>query len=333
MIIALLLSVFILYCPSVHAWDGEVWPDQPHPSVDYFSLTAGGGYSYHMPSGYSHLENNNAHAFILTAQLYASKKIPVFSKLKWQSTTNFNLSEDPVIAGHEKPAGYDGFVELRMPFTTTFLSRDTSWFVQYERKVTRFSAELSDETYYGNGMTFQKGDDLTFGKQSQRLAVAIDTPITGEDSPDSYSRFGLYYAQDIRPRSATRPDETVSDGWLLKVIERQGGIFYDINKPAFVQGLILHLYLSAGFGQQGVLSNNYGITDTEFKASKTLLFTEVEAGVAYRIPVTAWMGVKADVKYAYSGIMSLVRASSSTSKFNNNAEQMFQGGLSVNFIF
>ena len=330
----LIVAVFFSLLPPCQAtvvWTGDVWPDRPHPAVGYISCIAGGGYSVFMPSGYNVKSVNSGH-FIVDVELYASRNIPIFSKARWQSSETFRASEEPMAAESENPAGYDGFVEFRMPFTATFLSYNTSWFIQYERLVNRFNGVLSSGTQYSNGMYYYAGDKVTMSKQLQKVAIAIDTPITGEDSPYSYSRFGLYYVQNIRPRNARRPDEMIVDGWLLKVLEQHGGFFYDINKPVFASGFILRFYLSFGFGQQEALPNSYGIVNSEFKASNTLFFTDVNIGAAYRKAVTKWMGALARIDYGYSGITPLNSVSNSVSKYNNNPEQFIRCGLALDFI-
>ncbi|MDR0453223.1 MAG: hypothetical protein LBH05_00255 [Deferribacteraceae bacterium] len=304
----------------------------PHPAPEYISFTAGGGYSYRIPSGYNGLKNINTGVFVIDAELYASRNVPLFSKLKWQSAAKFNLYEETATAGSQPPSEYSGFIELRMPFTTFFLSRNTSWFVQYKKRSDTFSGKFSSDTYYKNGVIFQPGDNVTLNKQLQKIAVAIDTPITGEDSPDSYSRFGIYYAQNIRSRSAKRLGNTNTGGWLLTVLEQHGGLFYDINKPVFTPGLSLSFSLDAGLGQQEILPNVYEITSSEFKASKTLFYTDFNAGIAYRISITKWLGVKTYIEYGYSDIALMSSISDSSSTLNNNGEQSLLGGLLFSFI-
>jgi hypothetical protein len=312
--------------------NGSIWLEQPHPTVETLSASAGLGYYYRPPAGFPVLDDTDQWLPMAKLSLY-SHSIPLLSRISWQSSTSFSLTEEPLTDERLDHAAYNGFAELRLPFTLPFLSHDTSFYLQYRRSAYRYGAEANDAILYGDGASFQRGDPLTIGSTTQYFAIAINTPITEENSHDSYSRFGIYAQITDRARSVDVAIDNMPENLILQTDERQFGIFYDIKKPVFVEGFILHLYLGAGYGFQDIRDNVYGYKSGDFDSSTALLCLNVETELAYRYSFTENFGVRAGISYSYDYLDSLKSAATDSASLNNAGVHLWGGNVTFDLLW
>ncbi|MDR2883925.1 MAG: hypothetical protein LBV09_02320 [Deferribacteraceae bacterium] len=338
----LLLSItlFILFATPISAQillnerNGSIWTEQAHPIMQYISVEAGAGYFIRPKAGFSKLEGGDEGLVMGKFAIHASRAVPLLSRITWQGTLNSNLTEKPLRKENLSPATMKGLVEIRLPFTMSVLSHDTSFYLQYKRSSYRFGADVIDNITYGNGTFFQDGEPLTIGSTTQYFAIAISTPITEENSIDSYSRFGIYTQFTDHSRAVSVMPSSIdltANSLILDIDERQVGLFYDIKKPVFIEGLIIHIYLAGGYGWQNIGSNVYRLQNKDFEASNALLCVNTEVDLSYRYHFTDNFGVRIGLNYAYEYLDTLKSRSDEAASLNNAGIHI--GGIDTSLTY
>lgn len=327
----ILLAVLMVCVPGTMYGQSAIWPDRPHNPAGYITIEAGGGYQHYIPGGYTGLRNIKQNISVLHFELAASKNLPVFSKLSWTGSPNTSFNDRRFARGDSDLMLYSMLGELKTPFDINFLSHSTPIYLQYSRSQYHTSAKASGDINYKGSYIVSKDDYLNIGEINNYYAVAVNTPVTNEDALYSYSRFGVYYSNILRPRSAYIPGN--SDRWIFDVAEWSSGIFYDIYKPAFTKGLVLGMYMGVGIGMRELKANNAGYTSSDFNAARVMMFFKASPRIAYIVDITKHINLRFNADYIYRSLTSLQRSNPSSGVFNNNGSSQFTLGASLAVSF
>ena len=326
---SLIFLIFLFLAPLSFA--DTLWQDREHPPVKYAALDAGASYLYYRPNGYTGMKRGGQNLAVYTAELYASGGVPVFSRIRWMSTAEVDFNRPRFTEGSRDAMVYSFLLELKTPFTVSFFGYGTPIYVQYGRSSNSFSSRTSQDINYKGSLIVPIGTEATLSDLTQYAAVALGTPITNDDAVYSYSRVGVYYSQTERARSATLPDS--DESWLFDVVEWNGGLFYDLSKPVWVNGLILGIYLGGGIGVRELGANAAGVTDGNFEGSKLNLFLSFDGSVSYRVDFTDHLSLRLRAAYSYGSLTTLQRSSSDSGEYDNTESSRFIAGGILNLTF
>ncbi|MDR2870872.1 MAG: hypothetical protein LBV04_10515 [Deferribacteraceae bacterium] len=317
------LVVCITLCLlSNAAFAASAWPEREHTAADYITLRGAGAMLYAEPGGYNEILGSDT-LFTYKAELAFSQAVPLLSRFSWQSSTDVVLSPELVTDNDSESSYSQLFAELRLPFKTNFLSHQTSWYLQYGYTAKSLASVDMDFRYDG---AVSNNDNASIGSSGHFIALAIDTPATAGDSPDSLSRFGVFYQFEKRLRGAE--SAILAEDELIGTDEHRMGFFYDITKPVFTEGFIMNIHLKLAYAFRNIHDNPYSYSRSDFNDSSSLMMLDVGTVLAYRFKLGD-AGLRLFIDYDYYAIMALV----AENDFNNGYGQQASAGLMLDYFF
>lgn len=324
-----IIILLVFFSASVNAQ--ELWPEKEHSAAPVLTAKTGLNFLYAGITGYGNTKDSYKTLWQYNIELSAGKEIPVFSRLYWASTSELHVNPDSFKESGSTDSSYSSLIELKTPFTVNFLSHDTTFFFQYKNNGNRYEIKHKENVIINNGTAYSGGTALTAGEKSQFFALAIDTPVTRNDSGSSYSRFGIYYQSGARLREATIDNDPKY--YLLDVAERHFGIFMDMMKPVLVEGFYTHIYLQAGYGFRKIGANNLGFSDNRFDGYRSLLFLTADFEASYRFNLSENTGLILLAGYNYNNIIVIKNGSTKAGSFDNEDKHQFKASLMFDVHF
>ena len=312
----ILISLLICISSSVCAYE----------LPEYLAIETSIHYSQIMDGGYDWLKDEKGGAVISNIRLTFTEKTPVISELAYTTSFSGEFHAHEIQHNKENPSYRELFIELKSPFKTNFLSHETTWFLQFMRSSRQFSAVSDSAFILWDSVAVLEGSDITFGQNHTYFAVAIDTPFE-TDSFLSHTRFGLFYFETIRGRSANVHNSP--DHHVLKIQERFGGFFYNFRRPVVSPRLTLDLRVALGFGTQSIKANTLGLSSGDFNASSFMASVNTGLGVNYRYPLTERLGISGNFQYNFETLISLSREGNSSIK--DSGDHKLRVGLTVDY--
>jgi hypothetical protein len=314
-----------------------LWGEESHIPVKYFSFTGGGEYNFIIPGGYTDIYRQNVeipvwYIEVFTPDILNSERRTIFSYLKLSSSLYTALPEEQMARGEKNDMFSSLAVELRTPFAVRFLGHDTPLYFGTEMDIFRFSTKVEARLAAAGNFMLEDGDFVSLASHKERYYIAINTPVTNGDSPISTSRFGLFYAQSVRPRYATFPEDA-GNHWLLRERDRYAGFFYKVVKPFFFDGFALGAKMYLGFGFRELLADASGHDNADFEKSRIYLYTDLGLTASYQYSFTDNFHIGVTMGYTFINSTLLQSKSEGAAAYRNDGESRFNAGAALIFYY
>ncbi|MDR2105613.1 MAG: hypothetical protein LBP51_07665 [Deferribacteraceae bacterium] len=332
------LSAFIalfIILSAVRVMGAPLFSEAEHNSVDYFSVTAGGGYSYTTPGGFADIHRRTVETPFWSIEVFSpdisnSERRTIFSTLKIVSTPYISIPNGSVAYGKKEDISSVAALELKTPFTFSFLGHNTPIYFGAEFNIFRFSSKVNAKIGAKGGFVFEKGDIICLTSYSERFYIGVNTPVVKGDAPISRSRFGVFYAQNTRPRYISFPDDA-DYHWIFTERDRYAGVFYKIVKPLFFKGFALGTDISLGFGFRELLES-HGHSNKDLQNSRIYLYTDFGLSAAYQYNFSESIALNI---YIVSNFMNsnLLQSKAEGAAYKNDGDIRVGAGLNLSIYY
>ncbi len=223
---------------------------------------------------------------------------PFIPQIEIENTGLFRFDKQ-MMSTKKITSGYNSYyvrvpLMLSIPFATyrSMLNIDTRY-TTYAKKYTL------QKDMIVSGTPSASGSDVYGVTSESETRLYFQTPIRSKDSKYNHAFIGIYYAEDVSPRSTTAISVTDNKPNFINAVVRNFGIFYELKTDTPAKGLNFSINLTVGYGNTYLLNDSLGYDRDIFTNVDNLIIIKGKVGLSYRYMFNPHIGLGVDLKVEY----------------------------------
>ncbi len=224
---------------------------------------------------------------------------PFIPQIEIENTGFFRFDKQ-MMSTKKITSGYNSYyvrvpLMLSIPFATyrSMLNIDTRY-TTYAKKYTL------QRDIYVNGTNSASGSDVYGVTSESETRLYFQTPIRSNESRFNHAFIGIYYSEDVAPRSTSGISVTENKPNFINVVVRNFGIFYELKTDTPAKGLNFLINVMLGYGNTYLLNDSLPYDRDVFANVNNLIMIKGRAGLSYRYMFNPHIGLGVDLKIEYT---------------------------------
>ncbi len=224
---------------------------------------------------------------------------PFIPQIEIENTGLFSFDKQ-MISTKKINSGYNSYyvrvpLLLSIPFATyrSMLNIDTRY-TTYAKKYTL------QKDMFVEGALLASGRDVYGVTSESETRLYFQAPVRSKDYQYNHAFMGIYYAEEVAPRSTSLVSVTDNKQNFINTVVRNFGIFYELKTDTPVKGLNFLINLTLGYGNTYLLNDTLPYDREVFTNASNLIIIKGRVGISYRYMFNPHIGLGADLKIEYT---------------------------------